>query len=192
MQSPHLRFVVLLLALVVLCLSDANGCPTIISRSQWGARAATRSTTMRSPATYAIIHHTVTPKCTTLSTCRTILQSIQNDHITTRGFADIGYTFLVSSDGSIYEGRGWDKVGAHAEGFNSRSIGISFIGNFQNEDPTQQQQNAAQSLIACAVSRGKLRSAYNLLGHRQTKSTECPGSKLYSIIMRWANWKRNP
>lgn len=30
----------------------------------------------------------------------------------------------------MYEGRGWQNVGAHATGHNSNSIGIVFIGNF--------------------------------------------------------------
>ena len=39
------------------------------------------------------------------------------------GWSDIGYNFLVGEDGNIYEGRGWGKVGAHARGHNSDSIG---------------------------------------------------------------------
>ena len=45
-------------------------------------------------------------------------------------YEDIAYSFLVGEDGRIYEGRGWNKVGAHSYRYNSRSYGISFIGNY--------------------------------------------------------------
>jgi hypothetical protein len=36
-----------------------------------------------------------------------------------RQYCDIGYSFLIGGDGNVYEGRGWDRLGAHTEGFNS-------------------------------------------------------------------------
>ncbi|CAG0895685.1 unnamed protein product, partial [Darwinula stevensoni] len=46
------------------------------------------------------------------------------------GTLELLRTFLVGEDGSVYEGRGWDRVGAHALNYNTRSIGISILGNF--------------------------------------------------------------
>lgn len=40
------------------------------------------------------------------------------------------FSFAVGGEGSVYEGRSWDAVGAHAVGYNSQSIGIVLIGNF--------------------------------------------------------------
>lgn len=40
-------------------------------------------------------------------------------------------SFLVGGEGKIYEGVGFHKVGAHTRGYNTRSLGIAFIGNFQ-------------------------------------------------------------
>ena len=39
------------------------------------------------------------------------------------GWSDIGYSFLVGGDGKVYEGRGWNHVGAHTSGYNSEGIG---------------------------------------------------------------------
>lgn len=50
----------------------------------------------------------------------------------TRKWSDIGYNFLVGEDGNVYEGRGWGKTGAHTVGYNSKSVGICFIGNFES------------------------------------------------------------
>jgi len=33
----------------------------------------------------------------------------------------------------VYEGRGWDVMGTHAPKYNSRSIGICFIGDFRSK-----------------------------------------------------------
>lgn len=50
-----------------------------------------------------------------------------------KNWEDIGYTFLVGEDGNIYEGRGWGKHGAHSIPYNSKSIGICMIGNFNSK-----------------------------------------------------------
>lgn len=43
------------------------------------------------------------------------------------------FSFLVGNDGRIYEGAGWHKIGAHTRGFNTRSLGIAFIGDYTSE-----------------------------------------------------------
>ena len=68
------------------------------------------------------------------------------------GWDDIGYNFLVGGNGKIYEGRGWDRVGAHVKNWNSKSVGISFIGTFMTTKPTDAALKAAQDLIECGVS----------------------------------------
>lgn len=44
-----------------------------------------------------------------------------------RGWDSCGYNFVIEPDGTIYEGRGINKVGAHAKGYNSKAIGICFV-----------------------------------------------------------------
>lgn len=48
-----------------------------------------------------------------------------------RGWAGIGYHFIVKRDGSIQVGRDINKTGAHVGGFNTRSIGISFVAGYK-------------------------------------------------------------
>jgi len=62
----------------------STSCPRIISRSEWGARNPTDRTSLRHPVPRVIIHHTVTPACTSLSTCATRVRSIQNYHMNAR------------------------------------------------------------------------------------------------------------
>ena len=39
------------------------------------------------------------------------------------GWWDVGYSFMVGEDGNVYEGRGWDQVGAHTYGYNTVGLG---------------------------------------------------------------------
>lgn len=68
--------------------------------------------------------------CHDEESCSAIARDYQNLHIDRNGWEDIGYNFLIGEDGHVYEGRGWDKVGAHAPGYNFQSIGVCFMGDF--------------------------------------------------------------
>lgn len=178
----------IILLAVVLCAQAVFGV-TIISKSQWGGRAATGKTTLANSLSYVVIHHTAGNYCSTRSACETQLRNIQSYHMDSLGWADIGYNFLIGGDGNVYEGRGWNAVGAHATNWNSKSIGISFLGNYNNDKMTSAQITAAKGLIADAVSRGQIISGYTLYGHRQVGSTECPGTNVWNEIRTWSNWK---
>jgi hypothetical protein len=83
------------------------------------------------PVQFAVVHHGGIKKyCTAKGECAAIARSYQNLHIDGRGWNDIGYNFLVGEDGNVYEGRGWEAVGAHAPTYNTRSIGICILGDF--------------------------------------------------------------
>lgn len=45
-----------------------------------------------------------------------------------RGLSDIGYHYIIRRDGTIEQGRTLETIGAHASGYNSRSIGICYAG----------------------------------------------------------------
>lgn len=105
------------------------------------------------------------------------------------GWADIGYNFLIGGDGAVYEGRGWGKQGAHAPGYNDKSVGISFIGTFFTVLPVPSAITSAKNLIACGVSLGHVSSSYQLIGHRQAIATDCPGNALFNEIKTWPRFK---
>ena len=169
--------------------SSAGGCPNIVSRSAWGARSPThRHQNMPSTPRYVFIHHSASGSCDSLRTCKEKVKAFQDLHIDDNGWADIGYSFLIGGDGTVYEGRGWGKVGAHTRNYNSAGLGICLIGNFNDEWPTNDALNAARRLIECGVSSGRIRSDYTLRGHRDMGSTECPGNNLYNIIRTWPNY----
>lgn len=105
-----------------------------------------------------------------------------------RQWDDIAYNFLVGGDGAVYEGRGWDKEGAHTKGYNKRSICIAFIGTFNKILPPLRQLSATKMLIEQGIKENKLHPNYKLFGHRQLIPSESPGKALFEIIKKWPHW----
>ncbi|KAJ6640718.1 Peptidoglycan-recognition protein LC, partial [Pseudolycoriella hygida] len=87
-----------------------------ISRSEWLAQPPNADLNdLELPSQRIIIAHTATENCTNQATCTFRVRYIQTFHMESQGWDDIGYNFLVGGDGAVYEGRGWDKEGAHTK-----------------------------------------------------------------------------
>ncbi|CAH1797130.1 unnamed protein product [Owenia fusiformis] len=181
--------VVALTAVVgVACTYDGpelQNCARIISRAGWGARPPRQRSNMRTPVSMVFVHHTAGAFCSSRARCSATVRNTQRFHMNSRGWSDIGYSFLVGEDGNAYEGRGWTTVGAHTRGYNSQAIAVSVMGNFMSRAPNAAALRAVQDVIACGISRGYIRSNYELFGHRDGGCTACPGDRLYTTIRRW-------
>lgn len=123
-----------------------------------------------------IVHHGASKTPTTAAEELATLRSYDNYHAS-KGWGGIGYNLAVGpATGNVYEARGLNRVGAHATGQNTRSVGVVVLGN----DPLT------------AKAKEGLRKAYRLSnswagktlapsGHRDHASTNCPGPNVY----RW-------
>ncbi|MDX1687062.1 MAG: N-acetylmuramoyl-L-alanine amidase [Candidatus Promineifilaceae bacterium] len=108
-------------------------------------------------------------------------QAIQRLHMGQRGWADVGYHFLVDGLGQLYEGRAFNVRGAHTGGFNTGSVGVCLLGNFDVVRPATAQLETLRTLA------DHLREAYtvtHLAGHRdfQPEATSCPGAALEPLL----------
>ncbi|CAH1132574.1 unnamed protein product [Ceutorhynchus assimilis] len=165
----------------------------MISRAEWLAQPPTNDTTpLVTPVQYVIIHHTATENCSSQSQCVFYVRQIQTYHIESRGWYDIGYNFLVGGDGAAYEGRGWIVEGAHTLGWNSKSIGIAFVGTFLSKVPPDIQILTCKRVIERGVELGYIRKDYKLLGARQLFATESPGIALLENLKTWDHWVKEP
>lgn len=83
----------------------------------------------------------------------------------------IGYHYVIYTDGSIHSGRSEFEIGAHAQGFNSRSLGVCMVGR---DKFSLAQWSALQGLVTMLMEKYDIT---DVKGHRQlpnvTKS--CPG-----------------
>ncbi|KAJ0173084.1 hypothetical protein K1T71_011260 [Dendrolimus kikuchii] len=156
------------------------------TKSEWGGREATGVTRLTTPVPFVVIHHTYIPGiCLTVDRCMRDMRAMQDHHQLTNKWQDIGYSFAVGGEGSVFEGRGWQAVGAHAVGYNTNSIGIVLIGDFVSNLPPARQLETVKQLIQVGVDLGYIRSDYRLIGHRQATATECPGQALFTEISTW-------
>ena len=121
--------------------------------------------------TEIIIHSTATPKGINATA-----QDIDRWH-RQRGFACIGYHFVILRNGTIERGRRIENVGAHCKGHNTNAIGVAYVGGL-NEDKqsadtrTRAQKDALKALIK------ELLHTYptirKISGHRDYCNTACP------------------
>ena len=115
---------------------------------------------------------------------------VQDLHMDGRRFADVAYHYLIDTEGTIYEGREINIRGAHVQGFNTGSVGIVLLGNFNEDQPTESQIESLQELV------DYLRYAYEiqyLAGHKDYPNqspdgTECPGDNLYPLLSDLAGY----
>jgi MYXO-CTERM domain-containing protein len=158
-------------------------------RSAWGARA-TRCTDRNTTKTRMAIHHTVTAA---MGDPTGILRSIQSYHMDSNGWCDVGYHFLVSLDGRVWEGRELDFLGTHVANNNTNNIGVSFMGCFHtsscsslppNVPPDAMVDGAARVVAELGRLYGITPNATTVLGHRDHPgaSTACPGDHLYARL----------
>jgi N-acetylmuramoyl-L-alanine amidase len=186
-----------------------TGSPPIISRLAWGANEAIRRAppSYASSVRYAVVHHTVGSNSYSASQAAAIVRGIEVYHVKGNGWNDIGYNFLVDKYGQVFEGRygGVDRnvIGAHAEGFNSGSVGIALLGTYSSTAPSAAARTAIANLLAwrldvahvdplatlTATSSGNPRFPAGtpvfvraVAGHRDTGFTSCPGSTLYAQL----------
>lgn len=145
-----------------------------ITRAEWGARPPkSRVTIGRSEGMFT--HYTAGPRAANRAAGVAQVRGIQRFHQDTRGWADIGYSFLVDDEGNIYEGRGWGVAGGHTNGWNSKSHAVCAILN-DGQQPTAAMLTGLRFVHDehdRRYGRGFHRS------HRDVNPTSCPGDILH-------------
>ena len=58
-----------------------------------------------------------------------------------KGFDKIGYHYFIKRNGNIENGRLETETGAHAYGYNSKSLGICLAGGVTEDDITTSENN---------------------------------------------------
>lgn len=118
-----------------------------------------------------IVHCTATPDGRGYT-----VEDITRWHIE-RGFATIGYHYVVYRDGSIHEGRNIDIAGAHCTGHNTCSIGVCYVGGMDktNRYPCDTRTDAQKaSLVKLLTDLRKFYPHAQIHGHRDFAAKACP------------------
>lgn len=128
--------------------------------------------TLRSETKYVVLHHT---KVKGRHDVHEIHQWHLNRETKGKKWAGIAYHYYIDKDGEIFTGRPRDTIGAHTKGYNSKSVGICFEGDFDVEKMSEKQLEASVMLISI-LSLGYRNAAVR--GHRNFNSEmTCPGVK---------------
>jgi N-acetylmuramoyl-L-alanine amidase len=151
--------------------------PQWISHAQWGSTHGTSGNAywIGQGSDYYVCHHT--PDQDGLGQWDQAVaeaQSVERGHVR-NGWGGVGYTYMVSGD-YIFEGRTFGYSGAHAPGANSNSVGVAFLLDGRNRQPTDTEWNSAAAIAQRGVDEGWLVSGFTTTGHRFWVATECPAA----------------
>jgi len=150
-----------------------------------------------------VIHHTAMHSDSTFADVVRVIQH--------RGWLT-GYHCVVLKDGSIHPFCRWDRYGNHAKGYNRRSLGLAFNGNFETDPaqpyanaggilgitrPTEEQLHAGAAVTAlwCLLYEIPPDFGSTVLQHSQLAQKACPGSQFPSdafhrlVETYLRNWK---
>lgn len=143
--------------------------PAIRPRSDWasgGWRSGTSgcgsAPTVAPRLQHAVVHHTASANSYTAAQVPGILDGMYRYHTGSKGWCDLAYNFVVDKFGTIWQGRSGDVakpvVGGHAMGFNTGSVGVTLLGQFEPGEtpaaaqPTTAMMDATARLLAWKLS----------------------------------------
>ena len=116
------------------------------------------------------------------------VETIRKWHLN-RGWSDVGYHYVIYLDGSIHEGRPVNRSGAHTKGYNSKSIGVCYIGGVEKDGKTPkdtrtpEQDTALTNLITALL---EMYPTATLHGHNEFANKACPSfdvQKEYNFLI---------
>lgn len=93
-----------------------------------------------------------------------------------RGWHSCGYHFVIRRDGTLEYGREITKEGAHARGYNRRSVGICLIGGIDDAGKpeanfTEEQMEALERLVPALK---LMWPEAIVIGHNEVSRKACP------------------
>lgn len=194
--------------------------PAIEPRSSWAPGGWRADNPGCSPAPvvmdqlrFAVVHHTVDSNDYAPADVPAMLAATYRYHTEVRGWCDIAYNFLIDRFGRVWQGRSGDIndpiFGGHAKGFNTSSVGVALIGQFEpGATPTASQPSTealgalrdllawklgahsvdpaatvqVESLGSTRYPEGTVVTIPTVAGHRDVGLTACPGANLYPLL----------
>lgn len=178
-----------------------NNMPVTVPQSVWRAGLnPPKPGPVSTPTEHTIVHHSAGN--TNETDYVKVVRSYYLLHTEVNGWDDIGYNYLIASDGTIFAGRDPQGVsgvrqdnvrGAHFCGKNNLTMGVCLIGDYTNAQPPFPAVNSLCRLLAWKLEQdglnpfGANRHPDNngdllgtIAGHRDGCSTECPGNLVYA------------
>lgn len=155
--------------------------PRIITARSLGLQFVSSRLAPFGPETSVVGHYSAGARATTTEEGMARAKSFHQTHLG-RGWAGIGYHFLIPDSGAIICCRSTFHQGAHVEGNNRGRVGVNMPGNV-GDRPTRRQARAFSWLLHNAhtdAMPAQHRTDNDLsrvprLGHNDLMATSCPG-----------------
>ena len=181
--------------------ADTDGYPKpfVVSREVWCTHPdCDYSEGLRYyPVTHLILHHT-TGNAANHADSAAFMRAIWYSHTYINDWGDVGYNYLVDSEGVLFEGHagGDDVVGIHARGANTGTMALSMLGTFSTVEPPPKMLDSIAGLFAWKADQKGIDvfdasdtlpyinyGLPNLMGHRDVYGdTQCPGAVAHTLL----------
>lgn len=165
--------------------SRQMGSLEVRSRGSWGAGRINQGDIDPMGLVQRItVHHTALLPGMKSKSDAEFVNHVYKYHTKQKGWADIGYHYLIGRDGHLYEGRLEKYQGAHAgKNNNERNLGVALIGDFNQKSPSSNQLRTLEVFLREKMSEYGV-SPNKVFGHKDLKATECPGDFLYRDLQK--------
>ena len=125
----------------------------------------------RKSTDYIVIHCAATKASMDIG-----LTEIRKWHVQDNGWRDVGYHYIIRRNGEVELGRSIRDTGAHAAGYNHKSVSVCMVGGMAEDNSaeanfTPQQWTALLDLVK------QLKIQYpdaDVIGHNEISEKECP------------------
>ncbi|XP_023938708.1 peptidoglycan-recognition protein SB2 [Bicyclus anynana] len=145
-----------------------------VNKSDWDPTHVDLPSTQPFQANTVVIEQTDTRECRDLESCLVLLKEIKASFSVNDS---LPYNFLLSSDGTAYEALGWSGPPPLLP----ESLVLSFIGNFTDVPPVDEQMELAKSLISVSISKDLLNKNYTVIGKRTKEDPKFLFEKIKDI-----------
>tara|TARA_A100001035_G_scaffold103468_1_gene81033 strand:+ start:270 stop:692 length:423 start_codon:yes stop_codon:yes gene_type:complete len=125
----------------------------------------------RSSTEYLVVHCSATKPSMDIG-----LREIKRWHVDDNGWRDVGYHYIIRRNGEVELGRSNRDTGAHAAGYNHKSISLCMVGGMA-EDNSAENNFTAQQWTALLDLVKQIKVDYpeaNVIGHNEISDKECP------------------
>mgnify|MGYP002624048465 FL=1 len=126
---------------------------------------------IRKSTEYIVIHCAATKASMDIG-----LTEIRKWHVQDNGWRDVGYHYIIRRNGEVELGRSIRDTGAHAAGYNHKSVSVCMVGGMA-EDNSAEANFTAQQWTALLDLVKQLKSNYpdaDVIGHNEISEKECP------------------
>ncbi len=164
-----------------------SGSATVLTRNQWTSKGVARPRDINpmNGVSRITVHHDGMNVFTATgqSSAAARLEQIRAAHVNGRGWADIGYHYIIDPGGRVWEGRGVQYQGAHVQDQNEHNLGVMCMGNFDQQSPSSAQLATLDAFLAQMMSRYAV-PVSRVKTHQELDRTACPGRNLQRYMVQ--------